>query len=93
MAAKKKIKKEKEVSYVATIKNFGKVFTAKGPTILEAISNLQPGNVSARGILTVEGNDKKRDRILQPMVMRRLFMARGLTRDMQLKNISMLFES
>lgn len=96
MAKKKVAKKGAAVStayagYTATLTNMGKKFTAKGDTIIEAIGNLKPGNVKARAILALERNGKTHERVLQPVAVSRLFNQSGMMREIQLKQVSMLF--
>jgi len=81
----------KETPYTASIKIFGKTFTAQGATASEAIGNIQAGKVHGRGILTIEKGNYKKDRVLMPQIVFRLFNSHGLTREVALKNASMLF--
>ena len=94
MKKTKKVKKEVNppVSlYKATVKSFGKIFTATGETEREAILNLKPGNVKGVCVLTIEKGDKKKDKILTAPVASRLFNGHGITRDIAIKNASLLF--
>lgn len=81
-----------ELVYKATLKNFGKTFEANGVSVLDAITNLQPGNVKARAILTLERDGKTRERILQPRAVQMLFNGSRMMREIQLKQVSMLFD-
>lgn len=94
--AKKKIaaKKEtnKKTSYIATAVTFGKKFIGKGDTVFEALSNITPGQIHGRVIITLESGDRKKDRVLNMVQGRRLFNMLGLTREIALKNATMLFQ-
>ncbi len=44
--------------YTATLAIFGRTFTATGPTISEAITNIEPGVAKGRCFLTLSKGDK-----------------------------------
>lgn len=75
----------------ATVNVFGKKFTSVGATPIEAILNLTPGVVRGKVILTLERNGKKQDRVLTPIMASRAFNTRGSTRQILVKNLSLLF--
>lgn len=87
----KKVKKEIAEVYQASIKVLGRTYKATGTTCSEAISNLKPGNCKGKGILTIEKGDFKKERVLMPMLVWRLFNSRGITQEVALKNASNLF--
>jgi len=92
MAKRKAAPKLKGAPYSASLKIFGKVYTAKGSSVSEAISNLKPeGTARGTSVLTVQCGQQKRDRILPPNATFRLFSASKLMRDVALKNTSLLF--
>lgn len=85
-------KKTAQTHYTATLKALGKTYKAEGTTIAEAISKLTPGTVRGAVILAVQGQDKPRERILTALQALRLFNTHGVTRDVALKNTSLLFD-
>lgn len=90
---KKVIKKKKpERSFTAKINVLGKNFSASGASISEAISNLKPGNIKGKVILTLSKGKKIKERILMPFAAMRLFNTAGLSREVNLKHVSMLFQ-
>ena len=78
--------------YQASVKVMGKVFTASGNTVYEAIENLKPGSVAGMMVLTVKHGEKNKDRVLPMVLGRRMFNTAGLTREAALKNASLLFD-
>ena len=84
-------KKIKELPYKAYIKVLGKTYEASGESTADALSKLTPKNCKGRGILTVEKDGVKKERILMPMIVFRLFNTQGLSREIALKNASLLF--
>lgn len=88
----KKVAKKIEKPYMASIKVFAQTFTAQGKTAREAIANLSPGNVKGRGILVIEKGGLRKERILMPQIVWRLFNSQGLMREIALKNASILFD-
>lgn len=86
---KKAPKKEK---YEASIKIAGKVSTNSGDTVSKAIDGLKVGNVRSIAVLTVKHGDKVKEKILYPHVATKLFNTQGLIRELNLKNISNLFD-
>ena len=76
----------------ATLKIFGKTFTAKGETVLEALEKLKPGLARGVSILTVESNGKKKERVLNSIATARLFNTQGIAHDVILKRTSLQFE-
>ena len=87
-----KTKKVKPTAYTAIAKVMGKTYTAEGESVSEAISNLT-GLKNARGrlILTIKHGDQARERVLQPNMAFKLSSASKTTRDIALKNLSLLY--
>ena len=79
-------------SYKASLKCSGRTFKAEGDTIFQAISNLEPGKVHGRSVLTVSAGDKTKDRLLSPRFTMMTFNTMGTTRAVWVKNISNLFQ-
>jgi hypothetical protein len=91
--AKKTVEKVIEQSgYFATAIIAGKRYTAEGDTAKEAIDKLQPGIVKTKTILAVTHGDTSKERVLMPLLSSRLFNTRGLSREISLKNVSMMFD-
>lgn len=93
--AKKTTKKEapkKEEKYQAQVKVLGKITKAEGKTAYEAIEKLKPGNVNGTVILTVSKGDKGKEAIIPVVLARRLFNMAGVSREVQIKNASLLFD-
>ena len=79
--------------YKATLNIAGVKYEATGSTAVEAIGNLNPRNIkNGKGILIVEGNGNKRERIIMPQFMNRLFTPSRLVREITLKNFGLLFD-
>lgn len=78
---------------LASIKVFGRVYSAKGNTVKEAIEKLKVDG-TARGtcVLTISKGDKSKDRIIPSVQIYRLFNGGRVMREIALKGISQLFE-
>jgi hypothetical protein len=84
---------EKALVYKVTAKVLGKTYEQTGSTVSEALNKFDVRNVKGvRSIITVEYDGRKKDRILQPMQTNRLFNSYGLTKEIQIKNVSILFQ-
>lgn len=88
----KKVKKSENDTYFATINVLGKNYESKGGSVLEAVSGLKPDNCKGRGIITILHGDVKKEKIIMPMAVFRLFNTQGLSREIALKNICNLFQ-
>lgn len=91
----KKTSKKKEIklgAYVAKVNVAGRVFESTGQNAREAIENLRVPNAKGRGILSVSNGTAKKERILSPYFVFRLFNSTGLTRQVALKNTTLLFD-
>lgn len=87
--AKKTVKKDE---YIVTAKILGKNYIAKGVSVKEALEKLDVGISRGRAILTVTHGKVVKERVLSVIQATRLFNTRGMSRDVTLKNISLLFE-
>ena len=87
----KKVAKNKD--YLATIKIFGKKYSASGSTKIEALTNLNVSNV-AKGVsvLTLSKGKLSKDRLLRPMQTFRLFGSSRLMREVAIKQTSIMFD-
>lgn len=91
MAKKKAVKAAPQTPYTATAIILGKKYTGTGNSASEAIGAIAPGIAKGRCILTVSVNDTTKERVLTPVMVQRLFTAKGMTRDVAIKNTSLLF--
>jgi hypothetical protein len=78
--------------YTATAKVMGKTFTGKGKSVYEAIENIKPGGVSGMIIMAVTGDNNTKERVIPVIAGRRLFNTMGMTREVALKNTSLMFD-
>jgi len=79
--------------YEAIISVLGKNYTAKGETILAAISRLEPrGQARTKSILTVKHGINSKDRVLTPFVVNRLFNLSPTVREVALKQVANMFD-
>lgn len=85
-------KKTKSKDYNATVIVLGKTYKATGATISEAIAGLKPGNVRGRAVLSLTRGDNTKERIMMPIAAMRLFNTRGITQQVALKNVSLLYD-
>lgn len=76
----------------ATAIIMGRKYEAEGNTAYEAIENLEVPIAKGRCILVMDYGDYTKERVLMPAIAHRLFVSKGLTRQVALKNISMLYE-
>lgn len=89
---KSTITKTPRAVYTASIKVFGKTFTSKGKTILEALENLNVGKLNKGvSVLEVSHKGKSVSKILPSVQTARLFSPSPMTREIALKNISLRF--
>ena len=77
--------------YIVSCKIMGKSYHAEGETVLEAIGNLKVGREKGKAILAVKHAGTVKERILMPMQVAKLFQTAGLSREINLKNVSLLF--
>lgn len=78
--------------YKAKVIIMGRFHEATGATAREAIAGLTPKNCKGRAILTIQKGEVKVDKILMPQIAFRLFNTFGLSREIALKNASLLFQ-
>lgn len=86
---KKTAKKEE---YTADIIVLGRKYSAKGKTIRDAIDGLEVGIARGKGVLAITHDGKTKERILNHVQLGRLFNTAGVSREIILKNISLLFD-
>lgn len=88
----KKVANKTENIFSASIKVLGKVYESTGSTVSEALTNLRPLGV-AKGVslLSVFKGDVRKDKILNNFQTFRLFNGGRVTREVALRNTSLLF--
>jgi len=89
---KAKTAKPKGKDYKATVLLWGKKYEASGASVAEALSALKVPNPKGKSILTITKGDQVKERILTPVATFRLLNSHGLTREVALKNTSLLFD-
>lgn len=82
----------KKPEYTVSAKVLGKVFSVTGSTISEAFAKLKVPNAKGKAIISVERGTVRKDRVIMPIVASRLFNSQGITREVALKNISIMFD-
>lgn len=80
-----------ESEYTVSMKVLGKIYSAKGATVLDALKLLVIKNPKGKTIMTVEKGEIKKDKILMPFILTRLFASSPMSREIALKNTSLLF--
>lgn len=88
----KKTTKRVNASYSVTVINMGKKYTAKGKSVLEALENVKVPAVAGKSIVIVESGKNKKERIIPHLRGRRTFTTMGMTREVQLKALSLMFD-
>lgn len=86
---------ESESIIHSSLKILGKIFTAEGKTIAEVLTNLSNsvGNVKGRGILILEKGTVRKEKILAPFMIPRLFGHFGsIRKEIALKQLVSLFD-
>lgn len=91
---KKAVKKttKKKAVFNVSAKVLGRTYNSKGSTILEALDKLKINAVAGHVIMTVSGDKGEKERVLPIVKSRRLFLSNGMTREVALKQTSLLFE-
>ena len=87
----KAVKKD-ENEYKVTVRVLGKTYEATGATVSEALLNLNPQNCKGVGVMVVSHGDVKKERILAPATLFRLFNTAGMSKQIAIKNVSILFQ-
>src|SRR3990167_6730080 len=75
----------------SSLKVLGKIYTAEGSTIQEAILNLKPELVKGVGILTLQKGNVKKEKVVRPQIINNLFgkYVSRVSREVAIKQISM----
>lgn len=93
--AKKTTKKTESALYTVTVKNMGKTCTGKGKTVLDALSSVDLPGIGGTTVVVVENTETgdSKERVLSLLKARRCFKTMGLVREVQLKNLSLMFDN
>lgn len=76
----------------AEVKILGKIYSAQGSSVSDALSKIKGVRATkALSILTVTNGDKQKSRVLIPRQTFRLFSDSPLTKEVAIKQISLLF--
>ena len=63
-----------ETPFIVSLEMGGKIFVGKGTTALEALRAVKaPEKITVRGVITVTHGDKKTQRLLAPVRLKRFF--------------------
>jgi len=81
----------KREPYSITVKVLGKLHTATGGTLDEAISNLKIKNAKGMSVWKVSHNGVVRERVIMPAQTFRVFGFHGMARDIVMKHINEIF--
>ena len=88
----KKIAKVAKENIHASVKIMGRVYTAQGQTIQEAITNLKPSIVKGSGLLILEKGEVKKIKVIMPRMVVGLFgKTSRLGKEIALKQVLNLF--
>lgn len=93
---KKKTLKSKDApkaleSYKVIASVMGKKYEALGATVGEALVKLKVMNAKGKAILSVEKGGVRKEKILMPHLASRLFNSFGISREIAIKNTSIMF--
>lgn len=80
------------MNYKATIEVLGKIYTAEGDNVHHALYNLNVPLGRGKSILTIEHGDEKKERVLGNVVTGRLFSKSPTVRQINLKQVSSMFD-
>lgn len=71
----------------------GKTYEAEGDTVTEALNKIQLRAVAGKSILVISNKDNKIERVLPHPIARRAFTTIGMTREVAIKNLSLIFNN
>ena len=71
----------------------GKTYEAEGDTVTEALNKIQLRAVAGKSILVISNKNNKIERVLPHPIARRAFTTIGMTREVAIKNLSLLFNN
>ena len=76
-----------------SLTNMGKTYEAEGDTVTEALNKIQLRAVAGKSILVISNKNNKIERVLPHPIARRAFTTIGMTREVAIKNLSLLFNN
>lgn len=80
-------------SYTASIKIFGKIYSAQGESARDAVSKLDVGKIAkGASVLTVTNGVRTHEKILNRMLVTKLFTPSPMMREIALKQVASLFD-
>lgn len=71
----------------------GKTYEAEGDTVTEALNKIQLRAVAGKSILVISNKNNKIERVLPHPIARRAFTTIGMTREVAIKNLSLIFNN
>ena len=71
----------------------GKTYEAEGDTVTEALNKIQLRAVASKSILVISNKNNKIERVLPHPIARRAFTTIGMTREVAIKNLSLIFNN
>lgn len=83
-----------QLDYKITVQILGKKYEAVGSDVHDALLNLlklKINNCKSKAVFTVSKGDVSKERVIMPVVVYRLFNSSGLSREIALKQASILF--
>jgi hypothetical protein len=84
---------KKKKTYTAIVTIFAKDYKGEGESVTEALQNISyAGVVRDKVVLTIKSGKKEKSRVMPPAAVQRLFSPSLLTREIALKNTSLLFD-
>lgn len=82
----------KTSEYTVTIKSYGRKYSEIGSTVAEALGKLKAGKVRGTALITVTKGGVIREKIVNGLLIDRIFNAGGVTREIAIKNTSLMFD-
>lgn len=92
MSTKTPAKKAVAPSYEVTASIMGRTYIAKGKSVAEALARMTTGNSKGKCVLSVKKGTVTKIRVLMPALSYRLFSGAGLTKEIAIKNVALMFD-
>lgn len=86
---KAKVENVEKGLYKATLKVLRGTYSGEGETINEALSSIEPGSCKGRGVITVERDGKRAERIVMPVALSRAYNGSRVMREMGIKSLAL----
>lgn len=87
-----KISKTDQDKYELALTVGSRKFQSTGSTFEEALRNLKPLNPKGRCMLYVKKGNTEKHRVLTQFLVNRLFTASNFTKEVAIKNLTMLYQ-